>query len=129
MPKTFKISCFVNLCPLTRGNVKCFLAKSAKKPGNVKYVKCLALSDLIWPQTSNIFSIFNFSGVLNRFRRKKKHLTFPLFREFKVTNMGNVKCVFNPYNPENVKYVNVWPFGVSFGPKHWPQTYLTLPGF
>ena len=63
---------------------------SAANVKYVKYVKCLGENQgpkkaIFWGPT---FNIFNISLVLSTFRQK--HLTFPQFREPKVTKLG--KC-------------------------------------
>ena len=53
--------------------------KSAPNWGNVKYVKCVKCSGGNSAKSTQTFNIFNISPVLSNFR--KKHLTFPLFRD------------------------------------------------
>ena len=63
--------------------------KSAQNRGNVKYVKYVkCLGGNFPPPKGQTFNIFNISPVLSIFRTK--HLTFPLFREGRVTKQG--KC-------------------------------------
>ena len=72
----------------------------------------------ISPKTFNIFNIFNISPVLATFR--KKHLTFPLFREPRVHETGEMLNVFFPGEMLNK----------TFPQKHLTYlTYLTFPLF
>ena len=84
--------------------------KSAPNPGNVKYVKYVkCLGGKPPPLKGPTFNIFNISPVLSI---KKKHLTFPLFREGRVTKQGNVKCFFRktPKIGDMLNMLNVCPF-------------------
>ena len=72
-----------------RGNVKCSLS-NVLKTGEM--LSMLDMLNVFWEigggQKGQTFNIFNISRVLATFR--KKHLTFPLFRDSRFTKQG--KC-------------------------------------
>ena len=83
--------CFVKVDSRNRGNVKCFSRKVLKTGEMLNMLNLWGSKDPISPHRFNIFNIFNIfntSPVLSTFR--KKHLTFPLLREGRLTKQG--KC-------------------------------------